>query len=753
MAERLPFIAHVKRNNDGDWNTPHYLDEHLRDVAELAAAIAPATLSDWARLAGRWHDLGKYRPPFQDYLRKASGYDAENAHIEQAPGRVSHSIAGARYAITALGNGLGHILAYAISGHHAGLPNGRGDAGSLYNRLTTGDEEYQQAREQAIPADILQAIPVSLPPLSEENIALWLRMLFSCLVDADFLDTERYMSPENAARREKTASLTLASLQPRYQSHMHALAGRNPQSPLHQLRQSILDETRQSASLPPGLFSLTVPTGGGKTLASLGFALDHALRHGKKRIIYAIPYTSIIEQNAAVFRQALGDDAVVEHHCNLDNSDDARARLACENWDAPIIVTTNVQLFESLHAARTSRCRKLHNLADSVIILDEAQQLPRDFHAPITQVMQQLTELFGVSWVLCTATQPVLEAQRNPFGQLLMPGLTQVREIIARPTQLADALRRVEVRFSLTPCEWRTLAADLAAQPCVLCIVNTRADARTLYQLLADDPDVLHLSAQMCAEHRSQVITQIKQRLEARQQGDNRPLRVISTPLVEAGVDLDFPTVWRAIAGLDAIAQAAGRCNREGKLTRPGIVQVFMPPALPPAGALRQAAQCTLEMVNACLLTDPLSPEAFHDYFTRFNSKGERDRHGIGRLLRAEPDSDIGLAICFRDAAEKFRLIDDTGVAVIVPWQPDGEEQNPVEYWLQCLESDAGAHWVYRKLQRYSVTLPQTLAVRLQALGALQPRAGLLVLLDSHYCRNTGVKLPEALLSAEDSVI
>ncbi|UAY97761.1 CRISPR-associated endonuclease Cas3'' [Dickeya dadantii] len=753
MAERLPFIAHVKRNNDGDWNTPHYLDEHLRDVAELAAAIAPATLSDWARLAGRWHDLGKYRPPFQDYLRKASGYDAENAHIEQAPGRVSHSIAGARYAITALGNGLGHILAYAISGHHAGLPNGRGDAGSLYNRLTTGDEEYQQAREQAIPADILQAIPVSLPTLSEENIALWLRMLFSCLVDADFLDTERYMSPENAARREKTASLTLASLQPRYQSHMHALAGRNPQSPLYQLRQSILDETRQAASLPPGLFSLTVPTGGGKTLASLGFALNHALRHGKKRIIYAIPYTSIIEQNAAVFRQALGDDAVVEHHCNLDNSDDARARLACENWDAPIIVTTNVQLFESLHAARTSRCRKLHNLADSVIILDEAQQLPRDFHAPITQVMQQLTELFGVSWVLCTATQPVLEAQRNPFGQLLMPGLTQVREIIARPTQLADALRRVEVRFSLTPCDWRTLAADLAAQPCVLCIVNTRADARALYQLLADDPDVLHLSAQMCAEHRSQVITQIKQRLEARQQGDNRPLRVISTPLVEAGVDLDFPTVWRAIAGLDAIAQAAGRCNREGQLTRRGIVQVFMPPALPPAGALRQAAQCTLEMVNACLLTDPLSPEAFHDYFTRFNSKGERDRHGIGRLLRAEPDSDIGLAICFRDAAEKFRLIDDTGVAVIVPWQPDDEEPSPVEYWLQCLESDAGAHWVYRKLQRYSVTLPQTLAVRLQALGALQPRAGLLVLLDSHYCRNTGVKLPEALLSAEDSVI
>ncbi|MBT1427542.1 CRISPR-associated endonuclease Cas3'' [Dickeya dianthicola] len=753
MAERLSFIAHVKRNNDGDWSTPHYLDAHLREVAELAAAIAPTALSDWARLAGRWHDLGKYRPPFQDYLRKASGYDAENAHIEQAPGRVSHSIAGARYAITALGKGLGHILAYAISGHHAGLPNGRGDAGSLYNRLTTGDDEYQQAREQAIPADILQAIPVSLPPLSEENIALWLRMLFSCLVDADFLDTERYMSPENAARREKTASLTLASLQPRYQSHMHTLAGRNPQSPLHQLRQSILDETRQAAALAPGLFSLTVPTGGGKTLASLGFALDHALRHGKKRIIYAIPYTSIIEQNAAVFRQALGEEAVIEHHCNLDNSDDARARLACENWDAPVIVTTNVQLFESLHAARPSRCRKLHNLADSVIILDEAQQLPRDFHAPITQVMQQLTELFGVSWVLCTATQPVLEAQRNPFGQLLMPGLTQVREIIARPTQLADSLRRVEVRFSLTPCDWQTLATDLAAQAGVLCIVNTRADARTLYRLLADDPDVLHLSAQMCAEHRSQVIAEIKQRLAARQQGDNRPLRVISTQLVEAGVDLDFPTVWRAIAGLDAIAQAAGRCNREGQLTRPGIVQVFMPPALPPAGALRQAAQCTLEMVNAGLLSDPLSPAAFRDYFTRFNSKGERDRHGIGRLLRAEPDSEIGLAICFRDAAEKFRLIDDAGVAVIVPWQPDGEEPSPVEYWLQCLESDAGAHWVYRKLQRYSVTLPQTLAVRLQALGALQPRAGLLVLVDSHYCRNTGVKLPEALLSAEDSVI
>lgn len=746
-------IAHVKLNADGEWAESHRLDEHLRCVAVFAEQFFIRPMSGWAVLVGRWHDLGKYRPSFQSYIRNKSGFESESAHIEQQSGRVIHSTAGALHAIDTLGAGYGHMLAYLIAGHHAGLPDWSGGNGSLQVRLAQAQQEYTESVSSQVPADILTADdqPLINPTLTPESVALWLRMLFSCLVDADYLDTERYMAPDKFAMRGNYP--TLSGLHKRYRDFMAGLVGRAPSTQLQKIRAEILTQTLAAAVGVPGIFSLTVPTGGGKTLASLGFALEHAIKHGKKRIIYAIPFTSIIEQNAAVFRRVLGDEAVLEHHCSLDDDGNVYRRLVTENWDAPVIVTTNVQLFESLHASRTSRCRKLHNLIDSIIILDEAQQLPRDFHQPITNVMTQLSELFGVTWVLCTATQPVLAESRDVFGKKLMEGVKDVREIIANPAHLAQQLRRVKVTFSTEPMHWQQIADELTGEECVLCIVNTRRHARELFNLLPDDDNRFHLSAHMCAAHRSQVITDIRQRLEARRQGDKRPLRVVSTQLVEAGVDLDFPAVFRAMAGLDAIAQAAGRCNREGVMGKLGRVWVFMPTDSAPVGLLRQAEQCTVAMLKAGLLSEPLSPQTLEQYFMRLNSQGERDKHKICEKLTAKYSADSPLIIQFREAADSFRLIDDKGVAVIVPYCPEHQDESPVFMLLNTLESDPTAKWGQRKLQRYSVTLPESLAEALQAIGALQVCAGQLVLLESHYHPCWGVELPDTLLSVERSVI
>jgi len=752
------YIAHAKQNENGEWDVPHSLDEHLREVELLASLFAKNIGSDWAGLSGRWHDLGKYRNRFQDYIRLKSGYERENAHVENGT-RAPHSTAGAIHAVQQFPPGFGHVIAYLVAGHHAGLPDWHGGKGSLGFRLKDGVEEYQEAISENIPADILQGECPTLPAAAQslESISLWVRMLFSCLVDADFLDTETYMKPEKANTRRQDISLEI--LQNRFSNAMAKLQESSEASPLKNIRNGILDECYSAAKWQPGLFSLTVPTGGGKTLSSLAFALKHARIHKKQRIIYAIPFTSIIEQNADVFRDFIGDDAVLEHHSNLDvkpEEENSKSRLASENWDAPLIVTTNVQLFESLHASRTSRCRKLHNIINSIIILDEAQQIPRDFHAPITQIMQQLSDYFGVTWVLCTATQPVLAESKNTFGQLLLKGLTDVREIVQNPAELAAQLKRVDVQLpSLDEpkLSWHALAEKLKSEDCVLAIVNTRRQAKELFELLPDDGNKLHLSANMCAQHRTQVIGEIKDRLEKRRDGDQRALRVISTQLIEAGVDVDFPVVYRAMAGLDSIAQSAGRCNREDKLDGLGKVIVFKPEQPAPIGFLRQGEETTMEMIASQQLTDPLSPESFARYFSLMNARGERDKHDIQALLRANQSNDAPLAIQFRTAAEKFRLIDNKGVSIIVPFDPEGAEKSPVDEWLKQLEFDPSLKWVYKKLQRYTVTVPETLANALREKGCTESRAGLVVLLDTHYQPLFGIQSPDSLIEAERCII
>lgn len=686
-------LAHVRQLPDGKW-VEHFLDEHLREVARLAGESAARFGStDWASLAGVWHDLGKYSEAFQKYIKQVSGYvnryDPE-AHIEGAPGRVDHSTAGAIQAVNAFDKH-GRILAYLIAGHHAGLPDwySADSGGKALSVRLEQTELLDRVLNQGVSTDLLaQSKPSSSVPGGEDGFALWVRMLFSCLVDADFLDTEAFMDEGKSDARQ--GHPTLEEMLPVFNRFMDDKAAQAPSTKVNQIRADVLQQCRIAAALPPGIFSLTVPTGGGKTLSSLAFALEHAKAHPKKRIIYAIPYTSIIEQTADIFR-GIFPDAVVEHHSNLEtDKETAQSRLAAENWDAPLIVTTNVQLFESLFASRTSRCRKLHNVVDSIVVLDEAQLLPPEFLQPILDTLNLLATHYRVTFVLSTATQPALNTVKDSFGRTVRRGLNNVCEIIKDVDALYAALDRVDVElpFDLNqPTNWDGLAKELCRHDSVLAIVNTRNDCRELWQKMPQG--TLHLSALMCGKHRSRIIRYIKWRLKK-----NKPLRVISTQLVEAGVDLDFPVVYRALAGLDSIAQAAGRCNREGK-TNKGKVVVFVPPRPAPKGLLRFGEDATKDVWHGCP-KKPLERQLFTHYFDLFLSKPDLDKHGIGDLLKMGS----GLEVQFRSAAEKFRLIDDSETqAVFVIYNKDSKTL------LNLLRNKGPERWLMRKLQRHSVTL------------------------------------------------
>ena len=723
--------AHTRVDASSRQTESHGLAEHLRGVASLAAEFTQTRAPAWARLAGLWHDLGKYRPGFQRYIRQVS-----DAHIEgklPASSDKTHSAAGALHALRVFesahgqdGARLARVLAYVIAGHHAGLADWTAglDARLLGTGAPASEQEYREAiRECQLANPQLLALPpgfdlreacLAIPGVRGGNPlawSLWIRMLFSALVDADFLDTEAFMDISRAAGR--TGHAPLADYLHKLNAHLGdkaaqvAAAGRQD-DPVMQARALVLQQCRAKAASPPGVFSLTVPTGGGKTLSSLAFALRHACQHGKKRVIYAIPYTSIIEQTAEVFSGIFGPEAVVEHHSQVDideHRETARTRLACENWDAPLIVTTNVQLFESLFAARTSRCRKLHRIADSVIVLDEAQCLPPEFLQPILDTLSLLTQHYGVTVLLCTATQPTLGEVTRFDPRQNLRGLPTPTRVITDETRLFDALRRVHIEWPAdlhTALPTDAIVQRVAAHDSVLVIVNTRRDAADIVAALdaQTGEKTLHLSAALCGQHRADVIREIRARLAARSDGsDTRPLRVVSTQIVEAGVDLDFPTVYRALAGLDSIAQAAGRCNREG-LAEMGRVVVFVRDLPMPLQALRLGAGAT-RSVLATGLADALSPAAFERYFPLYYAGFQsRDRHGIVEHLRNRGD----FAIEFRSAADKFRLVDDADQAsVIVPYASSDPNTSGIQPLLDTLQRGEVERWLLRKLQRYTV--------------------------------------------------
>jgi len=625
----------------------------------------------------------------------------------------------------------GILLAYGIAGHHAGLANGTdsGERTALSDRLKGVGLPLLKddwLHEITLPEQLTPPTLVLHKERAMFQFAFFARMLFSCLVDADYLDTETFYDrvalPGQSNDRSKSRareSPSLESLSERLDAY---LSGFRADSHVNRVRADILVCTRKAATQAPGLFSLTVPTGGGKTLASLAFALEHAIMHGLRRVIFVIPFTSIVEQNAAVFRAALGDlgeAAVLEHHsafvaAQLPRSDAERyqarekLRLAMENWDAPIIVTTAVQFFESLFAARPSQCRKLHNISGSVVILDEAQTLPLKLLRPAVAAIDELARNYRSSIVLCTATQPALNAPD------FRGGLENVRELAPNPPELFRKLDRVRVRHVGT-LDDDALAAQLRRLDQVLCIVNNRRHARALYQALADQPGARHLTTLMCAKHRSQVLAEVRVRLKA---GD--PCRLVSTSLIEAGVDISLPTVYRAEAGLDSVAQAAGRCNRNGERTAElSEVRVFATAngdwAPPPE--LRQFAQAAQEVMRQPQFRDdPLSPSAIEAYFRLlYWQKGDKELDAANLLgLCAESRID---SLPLETLAAKFRMIDTVQMPVIVPF--DDDARRDIE-GLRYAEKSGG---LARKLQPYLVQLPRNGFDMLRKAGAIQPVA------------------------------
>lgn len=687
-------IAHLKK--EGDEIVTQSLREHASEVSRLAGEFASSfSSSEWAKVAGFLHDFGKADSAFQGYLLRENGLDDS----EYDSGRINHSSSGAALVDEKFGPVIGRILAYMIAGHHAGLPDWysaeTGNA-ALSIRLEQ-DGKPNLARIRSIADDAVAPCAYKLTPpefvRKPENVHLWIRFLYSCLVDADFLDTEAFMSPHQTPIR--CGFKGLAELKSVFDVAMTNKMAEAPKTEVNVIRREILEHCRKAASFSPGVFSLTVPTGGGKTLSAMAFALDHAQKYGKRRIIYVIPYTSIIEQTADVLSKIFGRENVVEHHSNLNpEKETQRSSLASENWDAPIIVTTNVQFFESLYAAKASRCRKLHNLVNSVVILDEAQLIPLELLKPCVDAINQLTAYYGVTMVLATATQPAL------------PGMQKPHEMIPESARLYERLQRTEYHFppSLTApsqsqgdqVDWPTLAAQLGEHRQVLCVVNTRCDCYDLFQLMPEG--TIHLSALMCGEHRSKAIAEIKERLLKRES-----IRVISTQLVEAGVDIDFPVVYRALAGLDSIAQAAGRCNREGKSERGtfGQVHVFIPPKAAPLGTLRKGEDTTRELCSISGF-DPQHPEAVLRYFDLFYGKLNDTGQRFNAWLVKDVNPD--LQIQFRTAAAEFKLIDDTKQRpVIVRY---GESPALIER----LRYAGTTREIMRHLQRYTVNLPRYMA-------------------------------------------
>ncbi len=642
---------------------------HLNKVAwwtaKFAADMFPTgpdrdAARQWGYLAGLWHDLGKFAPKWQAYLTSKA-----DPHQAEVTGKLDHSTAGAQHAASK--HLLGHLLAYPIAGHHSGLLDGESNHTCQRHRLTKPDlPDWSCA-----PPDVLDVPVPPLPPFlrtpNDFSLGFFSRLIFSRLVDADFLATEAFMDPHQASTRNSIPNNTLQQIADLVSTHIDSFGTPARHDIVNIQRKAVVDDCRAASGEKPGLFTLTVPTGGGKTLSSLLFALLHAIANGKTRVIFVVPFTSIIEQNAEVIREIVASlqtdtfTPLIEHHSALSPENETeRSRLAAENWDAPIIITTAVQFYESLFASKTSRSRKLHHIANSVVILDEAQTLPVDYLSPCLRVLRELTDHYHTTAVLCTATQPAIHHHPDEFPI----GLKNCREIIRDPGALFAALKRVDVHF-LGKLPDANLVQRLLDQPQALCIVNRRKHAREIFRLLGQGEGNYHLSALMCPEHRSRILAEVRERLQKK-----LPVRLISTQLIEAGVDVDFPVVYRSLAGLDSIAQAAGRCNRNGKLSQPGQTHVFIPEDQKGEAYFRETAQVASGLIE--LHPDLLEQQAIHHYFDLYyyqqKSRWDSKRIVSTESFRRENDRAFPFHFQFATVAEKFRLIDDWQVPVLIPY-------------------------------------------------------------------------------------
>lgn len=731
MRSELPeYVSHIS----ADGERYEAVVQHLNEVACMASDFARAFGGeDWAYRAGLMHDIGKYSDAFQRRI------------MRDGP-RVDHSTAGA-YELACKGDVL---LPYCVAGHHGGLPDGgiRGDQDStLIARLTKAQKHSipsYDAWKQEVEAPMQR---LSIPPTFNDvqgkeaafSSAFFVRMLFSCLVDADYLCTERFMTGE---QRPSPSNKSLVELRDMIEERLSAFYP--PCSAINAVRCGVLDDCLEASKLEPGVFSLTVPTGGGKTYALMRFALNHAVEEGHtfRRVICAEPYTSIIEQNAGVYREVFGNDQVLEHHSNYDFDDkdeyDRRPfntmRLAAENWDSPIVVTTNVQLFESLFANKPSRCRKLHNIAQSVIVLDEAQMIPTQYIEPCVRALCELVKHYGCSVVLCTATQPSLNKHFHDQGLM-------VQEIASNPRSLVEQLRRVSYK-SLGQIDDEDLVHRILENAQALCIVNSRRQARVLYDLAlsydaAHNDSVFHLTTLMYPRHRSRVIEAIRKRVQK-----GLPCIVFATCLVEAGVDLDFGTVYRAIAGIDSMVQAAGRCNREMKrAAQDSCVYLFepgssyaVPAEVQQCGSVSVSDIPDLQNAGELPSIDDLS--TVNNYFCHLHAYRCLDNKEIVKQLQNPGLSSGIISIPFAKVAAEFKLIEEGASTIIIPTKENERD-------IETARRHEATRSTMRRLSHYGVGVYDADRNALISSGAIEAIGeNVFVLNDaSRYANDVGLDL------------
>lgn len=722
----LCFWAHSE-NAEGH---RHSLRDHLSAVAVGARSFARAAIPNdedfagSAYWAGLLHDFGKYSDLFQRRLADPSIHG------------VDHWSAGA----LALAEAGQVSAAYAVYGHHVGIP----DSTTIVNlkkskmrHLPGQMEELKRRRiEDGLPASIAKGKPPA--GLPTENCLLT-RLAFSCLVDADFLDTERHFEPEQSRLRETASrSFLAAEWLDRVLNQLESLSRSG--SSVNPARQDVLRQCLARAAEGPGLFSLTVPTGGGKTLAALAFALKHTVANPRlNRVIVVLPYTSIIEQTAEIYAKILGPDAILEHHSSREieaPEQERRYRLAAQNWDAPVIVTTQVQFFESLFSNRSSACRKLHRIANSVIILDEVQTLTGALMRPLLAMIQELCATAGCSALLATATPNALGAAAEKLG---LPGWSP-REIIPDPSGLAAKLRRVTIAM---PADYSRatplahIAQEMAAAPQALCIVNRKDDAEDLYRLLPTGGRY-HISTRMCPAHRAAILAEVKAALAA-----GKACRLAATQCVEAGVDLDFPSAWRALAPLDSILQAAGRCNREGSRSAEGSrVKVFLSERQPPRGYYRAATAVT-SVFSQLGPVDILDPNTILEYYRLLFGRIGLD-HVCLEDGRETTVSEMERQGHFAAIGDSVRLIKEETVPVVVRYGRSGKAAERYLKWYARKQGSrpvSGA--VRRRLSRLSVGMYRREAARLTAEGVIHEFSNGCLLWLGHYDQSLGCVTPK----------
>lgn len=679
LALEGPYYAHTPPEGTDRW---HLWVDHALSVGQLASGFgAPFSAEALCRLIGITHDAGKLAAEVQLALKK-------RAEDHGAKLGVPHKVEGAALCgllLEAGNRGAAQAMAQANFGHHGGIPNG-GDGrlppiiGQMREDPRCLDDLVRLVEEQAgldlreLADAVVLPGHINAPP----DLELFTRLCHSALVDADFLDTEAHFRLLDGPRlgRERGMAALRSTFESAYRS-----AYENSTGELARLRWEYYDKARRFGAGPlptsGGIYRLPAPTGSGKTMSAAAFALTHAAEHGKRRVVVAVPFTSITTQNAQAYRgmfRDLGDEVVLEHHSSILNeavADSGWRRLAASNWDAEFIVTTTVQLLESLFSNRPSATRKLHRLVGSVIVIDEVQSLPIDLLPAILRMLKELTLHYGVTVLLASATQPALRLLEE-WEDLEMVDLMPMHNV-------PEITERVSYDPRRDDQSWDEIADELAGEPQALVIVNTTADAQRLHGLIASrsDPDrtVRHLSTRMSNADRARVLDEVTELLRA-----GTPVVLVSTQVIEAGVDIDFPVVYRAMAPADSVVQSAGRCNREGKLPGAGgRVVVFQPEGGGlPRGAYARATKATRSLFIEQRDRDVAAgrtPAGFNDPHSmeRYYASLYSERLGPTTRTKGVEINEYRDRLAFEETAKEFRLIEDTSVSVIVGWESDPE--------------------------------------------------------------------------------